>query len=424
MLNFIFKGLLRDKRRSVLPVIVVSIGVFLTVFKTGWLTGVFRDMADITSRFSTGHVRIMTQAYAESENQNPNDLAILNVNSLKAEIEQLYPQIEWVSRINFSALIDIPDENGETKVQGQAIGMGIDIFGKNSKETERLNIINSVVKGTIPSKQGEALLSDEFASKFGIMPGDDITLFGSTMNGSMVFRTYVVSGTVRFGSPQLDKGAVIIDLTDAREALDMSDAAGVVLGFFKSGEYNDEQAIAIKESFNSKFLIKDDEFSYMMKRLRDDEELDSFLSLGDNMSYIMMFIFIAAMSVVLWNTGLLGGLRRYTEFGIRLALGEEKRHIYLTTIMEAMLIWITGSILGTFFGFLAAWYLQEVGIDVGNMMNNATMMLPQVFKAQITPKLFYVGFIPGTVAMVMGNALAGLVIYKRKTAQLFKELEV
>lgn len=424
MLRFIFKGLLRDKRRSVLPVIVVAIGVFLTVFMTGWITGVFRDMVDITSRFSTGHVRIMTQAYAENENQNPNDLAILEASSLIINIEELYPQIEWVSRINFGGLIDIPDENGETKVQGQAIGMGIDIFGKDSKETDRLNITNSIVKGTIPSQQGEALLSDEFASRLGIKPGESMTLFGSTMNGSMMFRTFIVSGTVRFGSPQLDKGAVIIDLTDAQDAMDMNDAVGEILGFLKNGEYNDEQAIAIKESFNNRFFDKADEFSPVMKRLRDDDELDNLLTMGDNMSFIMMFVFIAAMSVVLWNTGLLGGLRRYTEFGIRLALGEEKRHIYTTTILEAILIGLAGSVFGSLFGLVAVWYLQEVGIDVGSMMNNSTMMLPQVFKAQITPKLFYVGFIPGTIAMVMGNALAGFAIYKRKTARLFKELEV
>ncbi len=424
MLKFLFKGLLRDKRRSVLPVIVVAIGVFLTVFMMGWTTGVFRDMVDMTSRFSTGHVRIMTRAYAESESQNPNDLAILGADALKAEAERLFPQTEFVSRINFSGLIDVPDENGETRIQGQATGMGVDIFGKESKEVERLNIRKSIVKGSIPSRPGEALISDAFAARLGIGPGDEMTLFGSTMNGNMMFRTFTVAGTVRFGSPQLDKGAVIIDLTDAQDALDMTDAAGEILGFFKSGEYDDTQALAVKNAFNARFTDISDEFSPLMKRIRDDEELDRLLALGDSMRYIMMLVFIVAMSVVLWNTGLLGGLRRYTEFGIRLALGEEKRHIYTTTLMEAVLIGATGSVLGTTAGLLAAWYLQEVGIDVGSLMNNSTMMLPQVFKAQVTPALFYVGFIPGTIAMVMGNALAGFAIYKRKTARLFKELEV
>lgn len=424
MFEFILKGLLRDKRRSVLPVIVVSIGVFLTVFMTGWLSGVFHDMVDITAKFTTGHVRVMTRAYAENENQLANDLALTGVDSLVKELEKDYPEMVWVNRIRFGGLIDIPDSNGETRAQGQAVGLGVDLLGKDSDEADRMNITNSLVQGRLPRAAGEALLSENFSHRYNVKPGDMMTLFGSTMNGSMMFQTFIVSGTVRFGSPQLDRGAVIIDLKDAQSAMEMEDAAGEILGFSKDGDYDDLQAISIKNSFNEKWENPDDEFSPVMMRLRDQQELDQYLSLGDNVSFIMIFVFVMAMSVVLWNTGLLGGLRRYTEFGIRLALGEEKRHIYMSTLYEAILIGFMGSILGTALGVGAAWYLQEVGIDIGNIMDSSTMMLPQTFRAQVTPKLFYIGFIPGTLAMVAGNALAGFAIYKRKTAKLFKELEV
>lgn len=407
-----------------LPVIVVSIGVFLTVFMTGWLTGVFSDMVDLSARFNTGHVRIMTQAYAENENQLPNDLALLGVDSLTHELSSKYPQMQWVERIRFGGLIDVPDKNGETRAQGQAIGLAIELLNPGSSEIERLNIRNSVVKGNIPSKPGEALISDDFAEKFNVHPGDNMTVFGTTMNGSMMLATYKVSGTVRFGSAQLDRGAVIIDISDGRMAMDMQDAASEILGYLKDGEYDDEVASIVKEDFNSKYSLPDDEFSPVMKRLRDQNDLDQYLTMGENMSFIMIFVFVFAMSIVLWNTGLLGGLRRYSEFGIRLALGEEKSHIYKTTLYEAVLIGITGSVLGTILGVGAAYYLQVIGINVGNMMDNASMMLPQTFRAQVSPKLFYIGFIPGTLAMVAGNALAGFAIYKRKTARLFKELEV
>ncbi len=49
--------------------------------------------------------------------------------------------------------------------------------------------------------------------------------------------------------------------------------------------------------------------------------------------FLFAFIFIGAMSIVLWNAGLLGGLRRYGEFGIRLAMGETKPKIYKSLIL-------------------------------------------------------------------------------------------
>jgi len=51
-------------------------------------------------------------------------------------------------------------------------------------------------------------------------------------------------------------------------------------------------------------------------------------------------------------------------------------------------------------------------------------MVPSVIYSKITPDLFYIGFIPGLLAMVLGSTLAGIGIFKRQTAQLFKELEV
>lgn len=424
MIKFIFKGILRDKSRSLLPVIVVSIGVFLTVFMSGWMKGIFSDMIDLNAKFTTGHVKIMTRSYAENQNQLPNDLALLGVNEMMDNLNSEYPDMKWVKRIHFGGLLDVPDENGETRAQGPAAGKAIDLLSPNSKEAGRMNITNSIVKGRLPAKQGEALISDEFAEKFGVKLGDEVTIFGSTMYGSMMFKTFEVSGTIQFGVSILDRGAIIIDISDAELALDMADASSEVLGYFGDGPYDDLKADSVKTSFNSKYAKADDEFSPQMFKLREQQGLDEMLDRSENMSGIMVTIFVFAMSIVLWNTGLLGGLRRYSEYGVRLALGENKGHIYKTIIYEALLIGTIGSIVGTALGLLLCYYLQENGIDFSSMTKNINMMVPPVYRAAVSPELFYIGFFPGLLAMTLGNALAGYAIYKRKTAQLFKELEV
>ena len=407
-----------------LPVIVVSLGVFLTVVMSGWITGIFTDIVAMSANFSTGHVKVMTRVYAENQQQIPNDLALMDVEELIGNLETDYPEMEWVKRINFGGLLDVPDENGETRAQGPAAGRAIDLLSPGTHEVDRMNIANAIVKGTLPTKQGEALISDEFSEKFGVGIGQQVTVFGSTMNGSMMFKTFSVSGTIRFGQAILDRGAIIIDITDAQLALDMSDAASEVLGYFNEDGYNDMKADSVKSTFNVKYSSAEDEFSPQMFKLRDQNGLDEYLTMAESMSGVMVFIFVFAMSIVLWNTGLLGGLRRYSEYGVRLALGEEKGHIYKTIIYEAVLIGIMGSIVGTAIGLGTVMYLQEVGIDISGFTENISMMLPPIYRAAVTPELFYIGFFPGLLAMTLGNALAGYAIYKRKTAQLFKELEV
>ena len=424
MIKFLFKGIIRDKSRSLLPIIVVAIGVMLTVFFSAYMNGVFGDIIDINAKFSAGHVKIMTRAYAENKDQIPNDLAILDVSELLSEIKKEYPTIEWVKRIQFGGLLDVPDENGETRAQGPAAGRAIDFFSENSSEVNRMNIPNSIVKGRIPQKNGEAIISDGFAERFNVKIGDPITLFGSTMDGSMMFHNFMVCGTIRFGPAILDRGAILVDISDAQLMLDMEDAASEILGYFESGIYDTERASTLSHQFNAKYSNEMDEFSPQMFKLEEDSGLEDFMVLADSMTSIMVTFFIIAMSIVLWNTGLLGGLRRYSEYGIRLALGEEKKHIFKTIIYEAILIGLIGSTFGTLIGISLAFYLQNHGIDFGSMMNDVTMMFPQVFRTVVKPSHFYIGFIPGLMAVIFGNALAGIAIYKRKTARLFKELEV
>ena len=130
-----------------------------------------------------------------------------------------------------------------------------------------------------------------------------------------------------------------------------------------------------------------------------------------------------AMSIVLWNAGLISGLRRYGEFGLRLAIGENKREIYFSLIWEAFFVGVIGTIIGTFFGLIFAYYMQEYGLNVGGLMKNSTLMISNVLRAKITVATWFVGFIPGIASTVIGAMLAGIGIYKRQTANLFKELE-
>lgn len=424
MIKFLFLGILRDKSRSLLPIIVVSVGVFLTVVMIGWMNGIFGDIVDINANFTTGHVKVMTRSYADNENQLPNDLALMDVKNLTDTLRNEHPEMTWVQRIRFGGLIDVPDSKGETRSQGQAIGTALDLFHPESGEAKRMNIQKALLKGKIPSLPGQALISDEFATRYHVAVGDSFTYFGTTMNGSMAFKTFVVSGTVRFGTSIMDRGAMIIDLSDARLALDMDDAAGEILGFLPENLYDEDLAKNVETAFNAKHSNPKDEFSPEMFRLSELNSMGQYIAVADNMSFIMVFIFVLAMSVVLWNTGLLGGLRRYNEYGLRLALGEEKKHIYRSSLMEAVLIGILGSVLGTALGLIAVYSLQVHPLDVSSMTGKVTMLMPQTYRAIVSPSLFYIGFLPGLAAMVLGNALAGRAIYKRKTAELFKELEV
>jgi putative ABC transport system permease protein len=424
MIKFLLKGILRDRQRSLFPIIIVTCGVMLTVILHCWLTGIMDDVFDLTARFSTGDVKVMTRAYAENADQMPNDLALLGVNKLLKSLQQQFPKMIWVKRIQFGGLLDVPNKQGETKAQGPTVGLAVDLISPHTTEIKRLNIVEALRQGRLPQKSGEILISDEFANRLGVQPGAVVTLISSTMDGSLALENFTIVGTVRFGVEALDRSAIIMDISDAQSALDMNDAASEILGYFPGNTYNDLKAKAVEQEFNAKYANSKDEFAPEMLRLKEQSDLASFFDYVNSFKTIAISIFLFAMSLVLWNAGLLGGLRRYGEVGLRLAIGEPKGHVYRSMIYESVLIGIIGSFFGTLVGLGFAYYLQAKGINISGMMKGATIMMSGVMRAKITPPAYFIGFLPGLISTALGTMLSGIGIYKRKTAQLFKELEV
>lgn len=422
MIKFLLNGLLRDKSRSLLPIIVVTIGVMMTVFLQAYMNGIFADSIETTAKFTSGHVKVTTVAYRENQSQLPNDYAITDAKNVLKTLHDTYPDITWTERIQFGGLLDAPDSAGFTQSQGNVMGIGIHILGSND-ETERMDLKNKLLTGRFPEKKGEVLISNELFRKMNLKTGDDVTLISNTMYGDMAMYNFNVCGTLHFGTEFLDKGLIIADIEDVRAALNMEDASGEVLGFFTGSAYDNSRAEKLADNFNSKFTENEDKFSITMAPMSKVSGMDFMIAYSENAQFIVIFIFVFAMSVVLWNAGLVGGLRRYGEFGLRLAIGENKHEIYRSLIGEALLVGVIGSFFGTIIGLGLSWLMQRYGIDTTGMMKNSNMMMPSVFKSLINSTTYYIGFIPGLLSTVIGAMLAGIGVYKRQTANLFKELE-
>jgi putative ABC transport system permease protein len=160
-----------------------------------------------------------------------------------------------------------------------------------------------------------------------------------------------------------------------------------------------------------------------MLSLLDHDNLRGLFNYTDHASTILISIFVFIMSVVLWNAGLMNGIRRYGEIGVRLAIGEDKFKLYRVMIYESVLIGLAGSLAGTTIGLAFSYYWQSVGIDISGAMPDVGMMMSDVLRTRVTTGAYFIGFIPGLFATTLGAALAGRGIFKRNTAQLFKELE-
>lgn len=422
MLKFLIKGVFRDRHRWLFPVMIITFAVSILVFGFSFLEGFRNSYIRQNSRFNSGHLKVVSRSYAEMLDLKPYDLALMDVTDDLAVWQERYPMLSWVERINFGALLDVPDENGETREQGQVVGFAVDLMN-NEDEIKRLNLHSALVSGRIPTSAHQILLSEKAATKMDLQVGDTITLMGSTIYAAMTLRNFEISGTVVFGVESLDRGAVVADISGIREMLDMQDATGEILCYFKDGKYKLRRATQIAEDFNRRYSDDTDEFSPQMLRLNDQGNLGAILKIFDYSLLWMSLGFIMVLAIVLWNAGLLNGIRRYGEIGVRLAIGESKRRVYSSLIIEALIVGIAGGILGIALGSAISLYFNNAGMDMSIYNKSSSMMTENVLYTSLNLRSILLSFLPGIASTVLGAALAGIAVFQRDTSRLFKELD-
>ena len=427
MIKFLIKGIIRDKSRSLFPLTVIILTVSIIIFTLGFIQGTFNSIFKDTAILFTGHQKIVTIAYNEESQMLPNDLAILDVNQTIDILNNQYPDYFWTPRITFAGLLDIPDENRETINQGPVLAKGLDLLNQNSRQTEIWELNKNLIYGELPSSSDEALISMKLATKLNVSINDTVTFIGNTMYNAFTTYNFIIVGIFDLRKGQADSQMLLVDISGAQKALDMQNAASEILGYSHTLYYDDDHATSIRTKFNNINSDTTNIFSPIMLALRDsNDQLGTMVDISASFLIIFGAIFLIIVMIVLWNLGLMTGLRRYGEIGLRLAMGETKGQVYRSMVYESIIIGLIGTIIGTIFGISITYYVQENGIDYSKVvekMSLNSMAFPNIIYAKITPSMYYIGLIPGVIATALGTMLAGLAIYKREMTQLFKELE-
>ena len=426
MIAFIIKGLKRDRSRSFFPTLITTLIVAIVIFFSGFLNGVYNSLFLNTALVNSGHLKVVTNAYNDEYQLLPNDLSMINVGEILNTLNNEYENYIWTPRITFAGLLDVPNDNGETLVQSPAIGLGVDFLSKESTQFDIWELENKILVGSIPQNKNDIIISNNLSERLNLSVGKIVTFIGSTMDGGFTTYNFIVSGIFNLRMGPIDRDMMMVDIEGARFALDMENSASEILGYQKNLFFDNDETVLIKDSFNKKYNNITDPYSLVMLALRDMNQMGTMIDFSDVIIAIILGIILFVVTVLLWNMGIMSGLRRYGEIGMRIAIGETKNHIFISLVIESLIIGIVGSLIGTILGISVTTFFESHGLDYSkglDALSSSNFPMPNIFYPKVTPSLYFLGFIPGVLATLFGTILAGRAIYKRETAQLFKELE-
>ena len=92
---------------------------------TGYVTGALSDIVDQNAKLDTGHLKVSPNLMRKTD-QIPNDLALLGLEELTASLQTQF-QMCCAPSNSFGGILDVPDQNGDTKSQGPGMGLAVNL---------------------------------------------------------------------------------------------------------------------------------------------------------------------------------------------------------------------------------------------------------------------------------------------------------
>ncbi len=339
-----FRDLTRNKRRSLLTLLAVALGLTLLIVTNGLVEGEMAGALENTIRLQTGHVQVRAESY-EEEKVSLKWERLLNDTSNLAARAQALPGVKAATPVLWASGI-LGSEDEATSVR---------VFGIDPQSTAYAPIKESIVVGTFlaPDDRGGVLIGEKLAASLGLGEGSQVSLLVNTSNEQPDEALFVIRGLFDTKSPAYDQTTVFMPLAKAQAFTRTEGRASAILILLD--QPNDAEAVAAALRGSGLRTLTYQELNQVI--LQAIEASAGII----NLLYLLV---LAVVAVVIANTLLMSVFERTREMGILASLGMKGRQILSMFLMEASTLALTGIFIGIVFGSLGVLYFSVVGYSI------------------------------------------------------------
>jgi ABC-type lipoprotein release transport system permease subunit len=390
-----FRDLGRNRRRTLLTMLAVVIGLALTIMISGVIAGVFDSALSSSISLDTGHVQVRHESYATEK-------ASLEWQYLLDDSDELLASAAGTEGV--TAVAPALWASGFLNTVDDSIA--VRITGIDPESSFHDPIRQGIIAGEylqIDDLDG-VLLGRKLAEEMEISPGSKVSLLVGTSDGEMDEDIFTVRGIFSTGLVIYDGGTVYMPLPKAQAITRAGDRISAVILLTEDVEAADLVADALR-SPGRNVLTWEDMNSLILIAVQQ----------GNAIYSLIYGIVILIVAVIIANTLLMSVFERTRELGILAALGMKGRQIMTMILLEAGTLALLGTILGIILGTLLVWYLSFNGIDMGEDVASLAegMAYPSVLYAKFAP-----GAVIGLSLTMLGIVLLAALYPARFAAKL------
>lgn len=340
------KNLMRQKRRTILTFLALSLGITCYITFDALMVGLDQTSINNVIGLDSGHIQIFPEPYLEERNKLTLDYTF-EYQLLKEQLASI-PEIEaFTPRLSFSAQLN----NGMDELPVVAIGV-------DSTTDPQVFDLTKHLEGEMPRPgQFEAVIGARLADLMELGIGDYFTLITKTKAEAYQAIDLVITGLLNTPHPEINAQAVYLPLDTAGEALGIPAEATAVVVRTTSYDAVPKAVAAINRALSTNTDLR----AYSWETIEAEFLVISKSERKFTSVFLLMILIIGIIGVV--NTILLGSIERVKEIGMMKALGMKENQIVLAFALEALGIGLLGGLIGLLGGILCTSYFVNEGID-------------------------------------------------------------
>lgn len=351
LLKISWLNLWRNRQRSMVMILAVMAGLWGGIFASSIMFGLMNQRFKSSIEQQVSHVQI----------HNPEFLKDYNI---KYSIER------WDNlREDLAGDDDVIAFSGRTLVNGMlrtaTMNAGVNIMGVDPQmESNTTSLNQNIVEGEYlkESFRNPVLIGKSLADKVNARIGSRIVLTFQDSERELASASFRVAGMYQTAATAWDEMHVFVLQSELNELLGcdrLLNAVGILLD---DHEKSADFAEKYKEIYPELEIRMWSEIS---------PELAFLQEMASMMYVIILIIILMALAFGLLNTMLMAVIERIKELGMLMAIGMNKKRVFLMILLETTFLSLTGAVLGMIAGYFTTTLLAINGIDLSAVGGDA-----------------------------------------------------
>lgn len=340
-----WRNIWRNKLRSLVVIVSVMLGIFSGIFLIALTYGMVKDRIDTIIGLEVSHIQIHRPGFQQNTEMR---LYMPDASRMVSDIKKL-PQVKASSkRLVLNAMIS----SAET-------GTGVKLVGIDPADEKQVTILHKkLVSGEYFSKESRnaLLIGERLAKKLKVDLKNKCIITLQDADNNITAGAYRIIGIFRTENYMYDESVVFVSNRDVSRLVNLPETGAHEVAILL---HDDTFTPRLHQTLSNQFPRLEVQEWHQLS-----PEAGYLVSVMSQYMIIIMVVILLALCFGIINTMLMVVLERVHELGMLMAIGMNRRRVFLMIMLETIFLSLTGGALGLGIAYLVVHYYFVHGLDL------------------------------------------------------------